>query len=270
MRGLFAANLRRFKLVTFDVTDTILTFRKSPAVEYADAVRRLGFPAVSETKLAAHFSTQFKQLNSEFPNFGRGNGRNQLTWENWWRRLIINILTKSEAQLTQLQMRKVADHLIDRYESADCYDKVPAANELIDEMRRLGLTIGIISNFDPRLKFTVEHVGLPRFDFILASYEVGAAKPSAQIFDLALKMTPGSVSAEEALHVGNTPALDYLGAREAGWSSALIANKNGSNEWRLSGKVSESHVFDSLADFYEKLDNETIDWDRNEEKFERI
>lgn len=262
MRGLFAANLKRFKLVTFDVTDTLLTFSKPPAIEYNDAVRRLGFPAINETRLAAEFRTHFKQMNSEFPNFGR-DGMCQLTWENWWRRLIVQVLTGSGAQLNGKELRLVADHLIDRYETADCWQKVPSADELITQIRQNGLAVGIISNFDPRLKFIVENVRLPRFDFILASYEVGAAKPDPKIFDLALKMAPnGNVSAEEALHVGNTPALDYLGAKEAGWSSALIAN--GKRDWETNCEVRAEHVFDSLADFGRNLDDETIDWDGEE------
>lgn len=259
MRGLFAANLRRFKLVTFDVTDTLLSFRKPPAVEYNDAVRRLGFPAICEAKLSAQFRMHFKQMNAEFPNFGRG-GSTQLSWENWWRRLIVHVLTGSGSTISNKDMRLVADHLIDRFETAECWDKEPSADELIGKIREHGLAVGIISNHDPRLKFIIENNKLPRFDFILASYEVGAAKPDPRIFDLALTMTEkGTVLAEEALHIGNTPALDYVGAIEAGWSSALIAK--GSHDWEAGGQVMAAHVFDSLAHFQEKLDDETIDWD---------
>lgn len=267
MRGLLAANLRRFKLITFDVTDTLLSFSKPPAVEYNEAVRRLGFPAVCEVRLAAEFRTHFKQMASEFPNFGRGSAGQQphhlqLTWENWWRCLIVRVLTGSGAQLSQIEMRTVADHLIDRYETADCWQKMPSADKLIDEIRQTGLSVGIISNFDPRLKFIVENVRLPRFDFILASYEVGAAKPDPRIFDLALTMSPGggALAAGEALHVGNTPNLDYLGAKEAGWSSALITN--GNRDWQtLDGQVRAAHVFETLTDFCQKLDSTKIDWD---------
>lgn len=267
MSGVFAANLRRFKLVTFDVTDTLLTFSRPPAVEYNDAVRRLGFPAVCETRLAAEFGKHFKQMNADFPNFGR-DGPSQLTWVNWWRRLIVQVLTGSGAQISSKELRIVADHLIDRYETADCWQKVPKADELVEKIRENGIAVGIISNFDPRLKFIVENVQLPRFDFILASYEVGAAKPDPKIFDLALKMSPnGMVLSEEALHVGNTPALDYLGAKEAGWSSALIAN--GGHDWQTGGRVKTAHVFDTLADFTQRLDKSTIDWAEDDDELDK-
>lgn len=262
--GHFVANLRRFRLVTFDVTDTLLTFRQSPEVEYAEAIRRLGFPcsAACETRMSTQFRTHYKQLDAAAPNFGRG-AHPQMTWVNWWRRLIEQVLKASDVHLSAGQMRSVADHLIDRYETADCWQTVPAANELITAVRDAGLCVGIISNHDPRLKFVVDNVRLPPFDFILASYEVGATKPSPLIFDLALKMCPrGAVLPHEALHVGNTPALDYVGARESGWCGALIAN--GKHDWQTGGQVKGAHVFESLAAFSQKLNDGIVDWDAEE------
>lgn len=259
MRGLLASNLQRFKLVTFDVTDTLLSFRHRPEFEYAEAVRRLGFPEVSEQRLATEFRAHFQQMNREYPNFGR-DGQKQLTWENWWRRLIAQVLQSSGSKLGARDTKLVADHLIDRFETSECWNKAPMANELIDAIRASGQSVGIISNFDPRLKFLVENVGLPKFDFILASYEVGATKPNPQIFDLALRMCPhGRISAGEALHVGNTPTLDYVGALEAGWSAALISN--GKRDWEANETVAPEHVFESLADFKQKLEDETICWE---------
>lgn len=270
-------NLRRFKLITFDVTDTLLAFRRPPQVEYARAVQQLGYGEASAAHMSAAFGQHFRRMSVQSPNFGR-DGRPQLTWENWWRSLIAGVLRSARADLDDRAVRRIADHLIDLYETAECWQPTEGAVALLEALRRTDSSqppppaLGVISNFDPRLKWLLENVELPPLDFVLASYEVGAVKPNAQIFDLALKMAQGfrtkawtsaELRPDEALHVGNTPLLDYVGAREAGWSSVLIADDLGPTaKWRTVESVREAHVFRTLADFRERLERpEEIEWD---------
>lgn len=271
-------NLRRFKLITFDVTDTLLSFRRPPEVEYARAVQQLGYGEANAAQMSAAFGHQFRSMSALAPNFGR-DGRPQMTWETWWRRLIAGVLRAARADLDERAVRRIADHLIDLYETAECWQPTDGAVELLQALRwkedgdsGLPPSLGVISNFDPRLKWLLENVDLPPVDFVLASYEVGALKPSAQIFDLALKMAEGfrtkrwgakELRPEEALHVGNTPLLDYVGAREAGWSSVLIANDLGPEaKWRKVEGVKEAHVFRSLAELQQRLERpEAVEWD---------
>lgn len=279
----FAHNLRRFRLITFDVTDTLLSFRRPPEHEYADAVERLGYgPACAQT-MRPHFRTEFRRMATEWPNFGRDAApRAQITWETWWRRLIAGVLHAARPDLDTKAKRRIADHLIDLYETDACWQKTCGAAELLGALRALPKgqvpALGVISNFDPRLKWLLENVGLGAgFDFVIASYEVGATKPDPKIFDLALTMVPPQrwrdVQSEEALHVGNTPRLDYVGARAAGWSSVLITNCSETEatsaveeeademRWRAEG-VEARHVFRSLTEFRERLERDgEMQWD---------
>lgn len=271
-------HLRRFKLITFDVTDTLLAFRRPPEVEYARAVQHLGYGEASADRMAAAFRHQFRTMSALAPNFGR-DGRPQMTWESWWRRLIAGVLRSARADLDERAVRRIADHLIDLYETAECWRPTAGARELLQALRWKGdddavspPALGVISNFDPRLKWLLENVDLPPVDFVLASYEVGALKPNPQIFDLALKMAEGfrterwraaELRPAEALHVGNTPLLDYVGAREAGWSSVLIADDVGpAAKWRRVEGVKEAHVYRSLAELLQRLERpEDVEWD---------
>lgn len=277
----FAHHLRRFKLITFDVTDTLLAFRRPPELEYAAAVERLGYGAACAQTMRPQFRREFRRMSSKWPNFGRdARDDGQLTWENWWRRLIAGVLLAARPDLDASACRRIADHLIDRYETEACWQRTPGVDALLGAVRLVPAAqrpaLGVISNFDPRLKWLLENVGLREaFDFVIASYEVGAEKPDARIFDVALALAPsrvGAVSAEEALHVGNTPQLDYVGARAAGWSSVLITNRTSeagveeekeaaAQRWRTEG-VAERHVFGTLAEFRERLEREEeMKWD---------
>jgi putative hydrolase of the HAD superfamily len=88
--------------------------------------------------------------------------------------------------------------------------------------------LGVVSNWDSRLPEILENTGLaPYFNFILASTVVGSAKPDAGIFNEALQRA--GVSPEQACHIGDEPAIDIQGARNAGIHSILIDRKGHHN-----------------------------------------
>ena len=81
---------------------------------------------------------------------------------------------------------------------------------LLTALRESGLGLGVISNFDYRIYAILEALGLTRhFDSIIISSEAGYAKPAPEIFRIALQRH--SLVASQALHVGDSEALDVLG-----------------------------------------------------------
>lgn len=103
------------------------------------------------------------------------------------------------------------------------YDDVP---EVLRELRRRGLKLGIVSNWDSRLRRIVGEIGLGALvDFVKISAEVGRRKPHRAIFEAALK--EAGVRAEEALHVGDLETEDVKGAQGAGLGAVLIARHDG-------------------------------------------
>ena len=101
------------------------------------------------------------------------------------------------------------------------YDDVVS---VLGDLRARGLKIGVISNWDTRLKAISDGLGLtPLVDFIVISAEVGVRKPDPGIFRLALEKA--GVRPEEAIHVGDLPEEDAEGARRAGVRPVLIDRK---------------------------------------------
>ncbi|MEM9805434.1 MAG: HAD family hydrolase [Cyanobacteria bacterium P01_D01_bin.56] len=85
----------------------------------------------------------------------------------------------------------------------------------LQRWQRMGISLGIISNFDSRIYAVLEVLDLTKyFQTITISTEAGAAKPDALIFSTALQKH--SCSPQEAWHIGDSRKDDLQGARTAG------------------------------------------------------
>jgi putative hydrolase of the HAD superfamily len=99
------------------------------------------------------------------------------------------------------------------------------ARPALMELRRRGYRLGVISNWDTRLRQVAEGTGLTDLvDFVLISAAVGVRKPDRRIFEAALSRA--GVDAASSLHVGDLPEEDVEGALRAGLKAAFI-NREG-------------------------------------------
>jgi putative hydrolase of the HAD superfamily len=96
-------------------------------------------------------------------------------------------------------------------------DAVPA----LEELRARGLALVVVSNWDCSLPLWLDDVGLLELvDGAVSSAVVGQAKPSPAPFFSGLELA--GVTAEEAVHVGDSPVGDVEGARGAGVRAILV------------------------------------------------
>jgi putative hydrolase of the HAD superfamily len=122
------------------------------------------------------------------------------------------------------------DHIYDVFRSKESWRVFEDVTEsgLLDQLKNDGIVLGVISNWDSRLPEILKNTGLASyFNFILASTVVGSAKPDAGIFKEALQRA--NVPPEQACHIGDEPATDIEGARNAGMHSILIDRKGHHN-----------------------------------------
>lgn len=93
--------------------------------------------------------------------------------------------------------------------------------QVLEKLKREGMILGIISNWDERLSQILSEIGLSYFfNFILASAEVGAAKPDKRIFQRAIRLA--GVSPQEVIHVGDHLLADIEGPLRVGIFPVLI------------------------------------------------
>jgi putative hydrolase of the HAD superfamily len=91
---------------------------------------------------------------------------------------------------------------------------VPGALEAVRALRRRGLALAVVSNWDAGLAEHLDRLGIGALvDAVVTSAEAGAAKPDPAVFELALDRL--RVARERALHVGDSES-DEEGARAAG------------------------------------------------------
>ncbi len=93
--------------------------------------------------------------------------------------------------------------------------------ETLEELRRMGYRLGVISNADGRVEALLESLGLrPHFEFVIDSGLVGVEKPDPRIFHMGLERM--GVEAHEAAYVGDIYEIDVVGARNVGMHTFLI------------------------------------------------
>lgn len=96
-------------------------------------------------------------------------------------------------------------------------DVVPALNKWQDR----GIELGVISNFDTRLKQVLKVLELEQFfTSITISSETGFAKPDPNIFETALDKH--GFTAKQAWHIGDSLIEDYQGAKRVGISAFCL------------------------------------------------
>ena len=101
----------------------------------------------------------------------------------------------------------------------------PGVREVLSELQRRGIGLGVISNWDSSARGLLDSHGLSQFfDPIVISAEVGAEKPAAEIFRTALQRA--GMRGEQCLYVGDNYYDDAVGCRRAGMRP-LIVNRFG-------------------------------------------
>ena len=101
---------------------------------------------------------------------------------------------------------------VDTYVGALRFELLPGVAEAVDGLRRRGLELAVVGNWDLTLPEHLAQLGLDRLP-VVTSAAAGAAKPDPAPFRIALE----ALGAEpgRALHIGDSDT-DELGAKAAG------------------------------------------------------
>lgn len=237
----------RFKLCTFDITNTLLKFRISVGDQYAKVGRLYGVNRDPQ-QITRSFLQSWKTMNLNHPNYGQ---TTELSSNSWWREVVRRAFTSDSKQLTNQELDSISNHLYDLYKGKECWKVESGAESLLKLLKEKGIMLGVISNFDERLECVLKSNELhPYFDFILGSYNVKVAKPHRKIFELALQKAP-FVDSTEALHIGDNILLDYLAAKDAGWNALLLQHKDLDKD--LLEKVNQNEIVSNVDQIREYI-----------------
>ena len=129
-----------------------------------------------------------------------------------------------EAYLHVLRESGLADHhaesLYGRVIDPSCWTPYPDTAEVLKGLSQQGIKTAVVSNISFDLRPAFQAIGATGYvDEFVLSFEVGAVKPNAAIFETALSRL--GVTAQHAVMVGDSEEADG-GARAVGCGFALV------------------------------------------------
>jgi REG-2-like HAD superfamily hydrolase len=200
------------KAVFIDAGNTLLYEKPSRFEIYAEEARRRGFALD-----AAGMTELMRRAHRELPRQIGGAFR----YTDPWFEAYIDRIFHRYLGLAQSDLPSVREQLFGRFSRAETFAMHAGADELLLELARRNLRVGIISNWSARLPKLLDDLGLAqRVDFVLCSAIERAEKPDTALFERALARA--EVEPHEALHAGDDYEKDVLGAQRAGIRGVLV------------------------------------------------
>ena len=232
------------RAVFFDAGHTLLYAHPDLGTVYADATAAFGVRLPAE-RYAETFVPVFQETTKIYAGTSTASDAQDVAmWRDITRRIYDRL-----PPLSGIPFDAWFETLYRRFGSPDVWRFYDDVETVLRDLKSRGLKIGVVSNWDTRLKAISDGLGLtPLVDFIVISAEVGVRKPDPGIFRMALDRA--GVRAEDAIHVGDLLEEDVEGARRAGVRAVLIDRKK---RITAGGPPADVRVVNSLAELQELL-----------------
>lgn len=207
----------KIRAVTFDVGHTLIEPRDSVGNIYAEIAARHGRPGLSPAELDRRFLTVLQ---------ARGGAVNtRADWAEIVDDTFVGLISPAPSET-------FFPELFERFAQASEWRIYDDVRPTLKELARLGIRLGIISNWDDRLRPLLAALELaPHFEVTMVSAEFGCSKPAREIFDSAAKLF--GLPPDEILHVGDNWNADVEGARAVGFRSVQIMRGSPAGDDRL-------------------------------------
>jgi putative hydrolase of the HAD superfamily len=195
----------RVSAITFDVGGTLIECWPSVGHIYAEVAARHGF-VVSPSLL----NRRFKAAWQAFQNFRH-------TRSQWAELVDLTFGDLIEPPPSQTFFPE----LYQRFSEPDAWHVYEDVLPALQLLKSRGLKLGIVSNWDDRLRPLLRHLNLDvYFETVVVSCEMGACKPAREIFASACAAL--GCAPENTLHVGDNLEMDLRGAQSAGLQALQI------------------------------------------------
>src|ERR1700736_626386 len=193
------------RVVTFDAAGTLIRLLDPPGTTYAETAGLFGYH-LDPVRVQDAFRLTWKTFAPppESMNPRPDDDR------DWWRELVARTLEESGYRISPFD--EYFATVYKRFARPGVWELFPDVPPILTELSRLGIRLGVISNFDRRLYEILTGLGvIDAFEHIIISSEIGVRKPAARIFQVAAHRF--NVEVTEMLHVGDEAVADFRGAR---------------------------------------------------------
>ncbi len=199
------------KAISFDAVGTLFYLTKTVGDHYAYVGREVGLDFDAK-ELERAFHAAWKKV----PQRAAIDGPRENDDKGWWRQLVERVLDQVAPSLSEFDRDNFFEIAYEHFAEAGVWELYPEVPEVLEKLRP-PFQLAVISNFDGRLRFILQHLGISKFfTHIFVSSEVGADKPDPEIYRRALKFI--DLKPNEVLHVGDDPERDWEAASAAGLS----------------------------------------------------
>jgi haloacid dehalogenase superfamily, subfamily IA, variant 1 with third motif having Dx(3-4)D or Dx(3-4)E/REG-2-like, HAD superfamily (subfamily IA) hydrolase len=199
------------KAILFDAAGTLVYLTKSVGDHYAYVGREVGLDLDAQ-QLERAFHAAWQQM-AQRPAI---DGPRENDDKFWWRELVGHLFDQVAPSLSELDRDNFFEVAYEHFAEPGVWELYPEVPEVLEQLRPR-FELAVISNFDGRLRFILQHLGISSyFSYIFISSELGADKPDREIFRRAITIM--HLKANEVLHVGDDPERDWKAASAAGLS----------------------------------------------------
>jgi putative hydrolase of the HAD superfamily len=139
----------------------------------------------------------------------------------WWRVIALRTFQRVGVLEQFANFTDFFDELYNHFATAQPWFIYPDVLPALEAWRRIGIQLGVVSNFDSRIYLVLKALKLEEFfTSVTISTEAGAAKPKPQIFAAALQKH--YCNPQEAWHIGDSFQEDYQAAKAAGLRAIFL------------------------------------------------
>ncbi len=207
------------KVIFLDAVGTLFGVRGSVGEVYSAIARDFGVQVPAQT-LNEAFLEAFAA--SEPPVFPGTNQEEIPECEfEWWRVIALRTFQQVGALEQFADFTDFFDELYNHFATAEPWFIYPDVLPALEQWQQTGIELGIVSNFDSRLRLVLSALALDEFfRSVTISTQTGVAKPDPHIFTIALQKH--ACDAQDAWHIGDSFRQDYQGAKAAGLRAILL------------------------------------------------
>jgi putative hydrolase of the HAD superfamily len=199
------------KAILFDAAGTLFHLTKTVGEHYAYVGCEVGLELDAQ-KLESAFHAAWQRM----PRRPAIDGPRENDDKGWWRELVGHVFDHVAPSVSELDRDNFFEVAYEHFAEPGAWELYPEVPEVLEQLR-LRFELAVISNFDGRLRFILQHLGISKyFAYVFISSELGADKPDPEIFRRALTLM--HLKADEVLHVGDDPERDWKAAAVAGLS----------------------------------------------------
>lgn len=199
------------RAILFDAVGTLFFLTKTVGEHYAYVSREVGLDLDAQ-ELDHAFHTAWQAMPCRFAIEGPRENDDK----GWWRELVGRVFDQVAPSVGGLDRDNFFELAYEHFAEPGVWELYLEVTGVLEKLAP-PFQLAVISNFDGRLRFILQHLGISKyFAHVFLSSELGADKPDPEIFRRALKLM--NLNSSQVLHVGDDPERDWNAATAAGLS----------------------------------------------------